>query len=104
MPAHPLLQAYHELAAPGVSRRICDTIEHGRAGLPQQKRRTNARAAPNARTCWLPCNGAGKATEHIREGWYVEMRSKVTVVGAGNVGATLGQRVAERDYADVVLV
>ena len=32
------------------------------------------------------------------------MRSKVTVVGAGNVGATLGQRVAERDYADIVLV
>ncbi|HEY7094539.1 MAG TPA: malate dehydrogenase [Ktedonobacterales bacterium] len=32
------------------------------------------------------------------------MRSKVTVVGAGNVGATLGQRVAERDHADVVLV
>jgi malate dehydrogenase len=34
----------------------------------------------------------------------MHMRSKVTVVGAGNVGATLGQRVAERDYADVVLV
>jgi malate dehydrogenase len=34
----------------------------------------------------------------------MSMRSKVTVVGAGNVGATLGQRVAERDYADVVLV
>jgi malate dehydrogenase len=32
------------------------------------------------------------------------MRFKVTIVGAGNVGATLGQRVAERDYADVVLV
>src|SRR5574340_1379170 len=32
------------------------------------------------------------------------MRSKVTVIGAGNVGATVGQRVAERDYADVVLV
>jgi malate dehydrogenase len=32
------------------------------------------------------------------------MRSKVTIVGAGNVGATLGQRVAERDYANVVLV
>ena len=32
------------------------------------------------------------------------MRSKVTVVGAGNVGATLAQRVAERGYADVVLV
>ena len=32
------------------------------------------------------------------------MRRKVTVVGAGNVGATCAQRVAERDYADVVLV
>ncbi len=32
------------------------------------------------------------------------MRRKVTVVGAGNVGATLAQRVAERGYADVVLV
>ncbi len=32
------------------------------------------------------------------------MRPKITVVGAGNVGATLGQRLAERGYADVVLV
>lgn len=32
------------------------------------------------------------------------MRSKVTVVGAGNVGATTAQRLAERDYADVVMV
>ena len=32
------------------------------------------------------------------------MRTKVTVVGAGNVGATCAQRLAERDYADVVLV
>jgi malate dehydrogenase len=32
------------------------------------------------------------------------MRPKITVVGAGNVGATLGQRLADRDYADVVLV
>jgi malate dehydrogenase len=31
-------------------------------------------------------------------------RKKVTVVGAGNVGATCAQRLAERDYADVVLV
>src|ERR1700682_3145211 len=31
-------------------------------------------------------------------------RTKITVVGAGNVGATLAQRLAERDYADVVLV
>ncbi len=32
------------------------------------------------------------------------MRKKVTVVGGGNVGATAAQRIAERDYADVVLV
>src|SRR5437588_6497639 len=32
------------------------------------------------------------------------MRPKVTIVGAGNVGATLGERVAEGGYADVVLV
>ena len=31
-------------------------------------------------------------------------RKKVTVVGAGNVGATCAQEVARRDYADVVLV
>ncbi|HUF18146.1 MAG TPA: malate dehydrogenase [Thermoanaerobaculia bacterium] len=32
------------------------------------------------------------------------MKTKVTVVGAGNVGATLAQRIAERELADVVLV
>ena len=32
------------------------------------------------------------------------MRSKVTVVGAGNVGATAAQRVFDKGYADVVLV
>ena len=32
------------------------------------------------------------------------MRKKITVVGAGNVGASCAQRLAERDYADVVLV
>ena len=32
------------------------------------------------------------------------MRRKVTVVGAGNVGATCAQRIAERGYADVALV
>ena len=31
-------------------------------------------------------------------------KGKVTVVGAGNVGGTTAQRVAERNYADVVLV
>jgi len=32
------------------------------------------------------------------------MRKKVTVVGAGNVGATAAHRLAERGYADLVLV
>ncbi|MCH7740931.1 MAG: malate dehydrogenase [Chloroflexi bacterium] len=32
------------------------------------------------------------------------MRSKVTVIGAGNVGATTAQRIADKGYADVVLV
>ncbi len=32
------------------------------------------------------------------------MRRKVTVVGAGNVGATCALELARRDYADVVLV
>jgi malate dehydrogenase len=31
-------------------------------------------------------------------------RSKVTVVGAGNVGATVAQRIFDQGYADVVLV
>lgn len=32
------------------------------------------------------------------------MKTKVTVVGAGNVGATLAQRIAEKRLADVVMV
>jgi malate dehydrogenase len=32
------------------------------------------------------------------------MRRKITVVGAGNVGATLAQRLAERELGDVVMV
>ena len=32
------------------------------------------------------------------------MKSKVTIVGGGNVGATTAQRVFEKGYADVVLV
>jgi len=32
------------------------------------------------------------------------MRGKVTVVGAGNVGGVAAQKLAERDYADVVLL
>src|SRR5512145_1893258 len=31
-------------------------------------------------------------------------RKKITVIGAGNVGATTAQRLAEKDFCDVVLV
>jgi malate dehydrogenase len=34
----------------------------------------------------------------------VSQRRKITVVGAGNVGATCAQELARRDYADIVLV
>lgn len=43
-----------------------------------------------------------KVTEHI--GRNRAMRSKVSVIGAGNVGATCAFRIAEQGYADVVLV
>jgi malate dehydrogenase len=33
----------------------------------------------------------------------MSMRSKISVIGAGFVGSTLAQRLAERDYADVVM-
>jgi len=32
------------------------------------------------------------------------MRKKVTVVGSGNVGATLAQRLVDRELADVVMI
>src|SRR5207237_8373232 len=43
--------------------------------------------------------------DHRRHGSArLSARRKVTVVGAGNVGATCAQVLAQRDYADVVLV
>ena len=32
------------------------------------------------------------------------MRKKVTVVGSGNVGSTLAQRLVDRELADVVMI
>jgi len=32
------------------------------------------------------------------------MRKKISVIGAGNVGATCVQRIAEKGYADVVML
>ncbi|MCI0585082.1 MAG: hypothetical protein L0227_19685, partial [Chloroflexi bacterium] len=44
----------------------------------------------------------GKQTQH--EERTTMGRNKVTVIGAGNVGATTAQRIAEAGLADVVLV
>jgi malate dehydrogenase len=41
---------------------------------------------------------------HYACGGGARMRKKVTVVGAGNVGATLAQRIVEAELADVVVV
>jgi len=38
------------------------------------------------------------------EGISITVRKKVTIVGAGNTGATMAQILAARGYADVVLV
>ena len=45
----------------------------------------------------------GRGRDHRCDGG-ASMRRKVTVVGAGNVGATCAQVLATRDYAEVVLV
>ena len=46
----------------------------------------------------------GRRRDHREAGSAGSCRQKVTVVGAGNVGATCAQVLAQRDYADVVLV
>src|SRR4029079_17895162 len=46
----------------------------------------------------------GRGRDHRPDGGESLSRQKVTVVGAGNVGATAAQEIARRDYADVVLV
>src|SRR5262249_4886935 len=45
----------------------------------------------------------GRGRDHRQDG-SEGVRRKITVVGAGNVGATCAQELARRDYADVVLV
>jgi malate dehydrogenase len=60
------------------------------------------------RGCNAPTRGVGRfarSAHDLGARWRVmSERRKVTVVGAGNVGATCAQVLATRDYADVVLV
>ena len=57
-------------------------------------------------SCFLQCPGSRAARVLAADLEVPEftVRHKITVVGAGNVGATLAQRLAERNYADIVLV
>ena len=48
--------------------------------------------------------GTSEVADAIIERMGVRVETKVTVIGAGNVGATAAQEIARRDYADVVLV
>ena len=48
--------------------------------------------------------GTSEVADAIIEKLGYELRRKVTVVGAGNVGATCAQELARRDYCDVALV
>ena len=45
----------------------------------------------------MPSRGAGK-------NWETPLRQKVTIVGAGNTGATMATILAARGYADIVLI
>src|SRR5438270_9118155 len=63
--------------------------------------------ARHVQTCYCqPRKGGGRAppAAHLCYGLAEMGRARITVVGAGNVGATLAQRLAERGYADIVLV
>src|SRR5947199_6885481 len=53
-----------------------------------------------------PPSGRASTRTRSSRNWRLDVsdRRKVTVVGAGNVGATCAQALAVRDYADVVLV
>ncbi len=64
-------------------------------GRHERGRRRDDRQAGGAR---MSSMGQHSFSEQPR------LRRKVTVVGAGNVGATCAQELARRDYADVVLV
>src|SRR5436189_4790716 len=51
-----------------------------------------------------PRSGRARSRTRSSTSWGSPLRRKVTVVGAGNVGATCAPELARRDYADVVLV
>ena len=81
----------------------CQTIMRAAYGTISARNRVRHRLTPFVRGM-----GEWHASAYFnrlkQKGYPFCMRKKITIVGAGNVGATLAQRVAERDYADVVLV
>ena len=96
------LRCTHAPAPRGARRRrpagVCDG--GGDRGGQERHLRHEATGVGRHRSRHLPsgrCNHRAVGGSGMR-------REKITVVGAGNVGATTAQRLAERDYADVVLV
>src|SRR6202035_4082258 len=70
------------------------------AGNPHQVTRSKRGCRSHGGDQGPPLISSGGVSQNRRS----SMRKKITVVGAGNVGATLVQRLAERDYADLVMV
>jgi malate dehydrogenase len=75
----------------------------GPAAGPEEFTRRSGSAAEAAKCAPVEAPRVAIIRE-VFPGQEVAMRKKITVVGAGNVGATLVQRLAERDYADIVMV
>src|SRR5439155_10489831 len=72
-----------------------------RGGRPGREAHLRQEAGPR-RPGWRRHRRVGGRDQ--RKARSASLRAKVTIVGAGNVGATCAQEIARRDYADVVLV
>ena len=77
--------------------------EHGRC-RNRRRQEPHVRHEANARRPDGRRHQRGGRRDHRQARAPGRVRRKVTVIGAGNVGATCAQEVARRDYADVVLV
>src|SRR5919206_4287723 len=76
-----------------------------RRGDPRgRERHVRHEALARRSLCGRHERGRGRDRREARGAGVTRARAKVTVVGAGNVGATCAQVLALRDYADVVLV
>ena len=85
-------------------REAADRLEAGDRRRDQRGQERHLRHEADPRRPDRRRHERGRGRHHRRDGSAGMSRRKVTVVGAGNVGATCAQVLATRDYADVVLV